>query len=152
MRYADDYKIGDIFDLGTYAVTDEEIIAFASRYDPQPYHVSANEGEASFFKGLVASGWHTSAMWMRLYVEAILPGAHVEGSPGVDELRWNSPVRPGDVLHGWCEVVDLKPNPFRQNIVVVRKKGTLARVGELQPVLSLILNSRFFRRPSTSAA
>jgi acyl dehydratase len=151
MKHADDYKVGDSFYLGTHTVSDNEIIAFASRYDPQPYHLSTVEGESSFFKGLVASGWHTAAMWMRLYVDKMLRGACVEGSPGVDELRWNSPVRPGDVLHGRCEVVGLKRNPFRCEIVVVQKRGTLTRTGENQPVLSLVLNSRFLRRPMTSA-
>jgi len=87
VRSAEDYRRGDKFALGSHRVTAQEIVAFASLYDPQPYHLSQEAGSQSFFKGLVASGWHTAAIWMGLYVRAMLDGAQVEGSPGVDALR-----------------------------------------------------------------
>lgn len=147
-RYAEDYYIGDTFALGSHTVTAEEIIAFATSYDPQPYHVSEEAGKRSFFKGLVASGWHTASIWMKLYVRALLDDACVEGSPGVDELRWNAPVRPGDQLVGSVEIIDLAQNPFRKDLVTIRKKGMLTRDGDLKPLMTLVLHSRFLRRVS----
>jgi acyl dehydratase len=152
MQYADDYRIGDKFDLGTYRIEADEIIAFARRYDPQPYHLSQAAGASSFFGGLVASGWHVAAIWMGLYVRAILPDAKVEGSPGVDELRWYTPVRPGDLLVGSVEVAGIVPNPFRKDLVTIRKRGALLRHNEKKPVMTLLLQSRFVRRPATATA
>lgn len=145
--FADDYRVGESFDLGVHVVTAEEIVAFAGRYDPQPYHLSEEAGAASFFGGLVASGWHTGAIWMGLYVRALLDGAQVEGSPGLETLRWHAPVRPGDRLVGRCEVGEIVPSPFRKDLVTVKKKGSLVREGETKPVMSLVLLSRFLRRP-----
>lgn len=146
-QYADDYRCGDVFALGSHSVTAEEIVAFARRYDPQPYHVCEEAAQQSFFQGLVASGWHTASIWMGLYVRAMLLDAKVVGSPGVDELRWISPVRPGDQLLGEAEVVDIVPNPLRREVVTIRKKGRLMRSGESKPLMTLILQSRFLRRP-----
>jgi acyl dehydratase len=148
MKYAEDYRRGNTYSLGSHSVTAEEIIEFARWYDPQPYHLSHEAGRQSFFKGLVASGWHTAAIWMRLYVRAMLDGAQVEGSPGVDELRWYSPVRPGDHLVGDVEIVDLVPSRFRKDLVTVSKKGRLTREGEAKPLMTLVLHSRFLRRPT----
>ena len=145
--YADDYRVGETFDLGVHVVTAEEIVAFASRYDPQPYHPTEEAGAASFFGGLVASGWHTGAIWMGLYVRALLDGARVEGSPGLETLRWHAPVRPGDRLVGRCEVGEIVPSPFRKDLATIKKKGSLTREGEAKPVMTLVLLSRFLRRP-----
>jgi acyl dehydratase len=152
LKYADDYRLGDTYALGSHQVSAEEIIAFATRYDPQPYHLSEEAGRQSFFKGLVASGWHTTAIWMGLYVRAMLTDAKVEGSPGVDELRWLAPVRPGDRLVGEVEVVDLVPSSFRKDLVTVKKKGRLTREGESKPLMTLVLHSRFLRRAAGTGA
>jgi acyl dehydratase len=152
MQYADDYRIGDRFDLGTYRVEADEIVEFARRYDPQPYHLSQEDGVNSFFGGLVASGWHTAAIWMGLYVRAILPNAKVEGSPGVDQLRWHAPVRPGDLVVGSVEIAAIVPSPFRNDLVTIKKKGALVRQNEDKPVMTLVLQSRFLRRPAIAVA
>lgn len=144
--FADDFSVGQKFDLGHYCVSAGEIIEFAAKYDPQPYHLTEEDGKRSLFRGLVASGWHSAAIWMRLYVDTMLKGASVEGSPGVDELRWRMPVRPNDTLVGSVEIVNLQPNAFRQDVVTIFKKGELRRVGDAQPVVSLILQSRYKKR------
>jgi len=145
VKYAEDYRIGDIFHLGRHHVTTEEIIDFARKYDPQPYHLSEEAGAKSIFGGMIASGWLTASIWMGLYIRALPEGARVEGSPGVDELRWHSPVRPGDWLVGSVEVVGIVPSPFRKQLVTIRKLGKLTRENEGKPVMTLVLNSRFLR-------
>lgn len=151
MKAADDYRHGDKFSLGSHRVTMQEIVAFASLYDPQPYHLSQEAGSHSFFKGIVARGWHTAAIWMSLYVRAMLEGARVEGSPGVDELRWHAPVRPDDVLVGEVEILDLVQSPFRKDLITVKNAGRLTREGEARPLMTLVLHSRFVRRDAAQA-
>lgn len=147
MKFAEDYEVGEIFDLGTHQITAREIVEFAKKYDPQPYHLSAADGENSFFGGLVASGWNTASIWMGLYVRGMLSDSGVQGSPGVDEMRWFSPVRPDDRLHGLVEIMEVVPNVFNREIVTIKKRGLLERDGETGPVMTLILHSRFLRRP-----
>jgi acyl dehydratase len=97
-RYFEDYPAGAVFEFGEIAVTAEEIIAFATRYDPQPMHVDPAAAASGAFGGLIASGWHTAAMMMRLLADNYLSAASSLASPGIDELRWVRPVRPGDRL------------------------------------------------------
>jgi len=106
----EDFAVGQVYELGSVVVDADEIVAFASRYDPQPFHLSEAGGAASPFRGLVASGWHTAAMFMRLYVEALLAGSTSQGSPGVEELRWLAPVRPGMRLTGRSQVLEATPS------------------------------------------
>lgn len=151
--HAEDYEIGRHFDIGTHKVTSEEIVAFGRTYDPQPYHLDDEAGRRSAFGGLIASGWNTAAIWMRLYVTSLLPDAAakgtVEGSPGVDEVRFLHPVRPGDVLSGTCEITDVLPSLSAPEFRIVRNRGRLVNADGIE-VLSLVLNARFRRRPSTS--
>jgi acyl dehydratase len=119
-RYFEDIQAGEVIELGSVEVTREEILEFASRYDPQPFHLDEEAAAASPFGGLIASGWHTAAMFMRLYVEGILRDSASLGSPGVEELRWLRPVRPGDVLSGRVRVVETRPSerdPRRGTVV-----------------------------------
>jgi acyl dehydratase len=146
MKFAEDYPKGVQYDLGKHVVTAEEIIEFGSRYDPQPYHVSAEAGAASSFGGLIASGWNTSAIWMSLYVRTLLEDSAVAGSPGVDELRFLHPVRPGDELRGQAEVIGSVPSLTERGVLTLKKAGTLTR-SDGETVLSLVLHSRFRRRP-----
>ena len=97
-RYFEDYVPGSIYEFGAVMVEEKEILEFALRYDPQIFHVDPEAARATQFGGVVASGWHTAAMAMRLLVDNYLPRGASFGSPGVDELRWHKPVRPGDVL------------------------------------------------------
>ena len=97
-RWFEDYVPGAVHDLGSVVVDEQEVIAFARQFDPQPFHLDKERAEESVFGGLIASGWHTACMAMRLIVDHYLSEVSSEGSPGIDELRWLRPVRPGDQL------------------------------------------------------
>ncbi|MEK9720201.1 MAG: MaoC family dehydratase [Quisquiliibacterium sp.] len=97
-RHFEDYQVGEVFEFGDELVTEQEIRDFASRYDPQPFHVDAAAASRSIYGGLIASGWMTAGIMMRMLVEHFVPRDAGMGSPGVDELRWLRPVRPGDRL------------------------------------------------------
>jgi len=111
-RYFEDYHVGMVDEFGEVAVTAEEIVAFAARYDPQPMHVGPGE--------LIASGWHTAAMVMRLFVEHYLSKVATLPSPGIDELRWLRPVRPGDTLRVRVTVTEARPSRTKPDRGVVR--------------------------------
>lgn len=107
--YYEDIEIGATREFGSYTVEKEEIISFAEQYDPQPFHVDESAAEDSIFGELVASGWHTAAMTMRMLVDHRLEDDRSMGAVGVDELRWKQPVRPGETLSVRTEVVDKEP-------------------------------------------
>ena len=102
----DDFEPGQVYELGSKVVTEDEIVAFARQFDPQPFHLDPEAAKDSVFGGLIASGWHTGAMWMRLYVDSLLGGGSGQGSSGIEELRWLAPVRPGDTLSGRLTVLE----------------------------------------------
>ncbi len=108
MRYWEDFAVGDVTELGSVDVTEREIVEFAERYDPQPFHVDPEAAVDGPFGGLIASGWHTAALFMGLFVRGILLDAASMGSPGVEQLRWTAPVRPGDRLTGRVTVTDAR--------------------------------------------
>ena len=104
MDYFEDLTVGETDAFGAYEVTAEEVTAFAERYDPQPFHTDPDAAADSPFGGLVASGWHTAAMTMRMLVEDALSGMATRGAAGVDGLRWRRPVRPGQTLSVETEI------------------------------------------------
>jgi len=106
VKQFEDISIGETDSFGGYEVTSEEVVDFAERYDPQPFHTDPEAAAETPFGGLVASGWHTAAMTMRLLVDNVLSGIATRGALGVDELRWRSPVRPGQTLTVETEVVE----------------------------------------------
>ena len=112
-RYWDDYEIGQKFDLGSTSFTADEIVDFARQYDPQSFHVDAAAGRGNRFGGLIASGWHVTAKLMRLFVDNYVDRRTALGSPGVDEVRWLKPVRPGDTLNAWVECAGKVPSKSR---------------------------------------
>ena len=139
LLYYDDLSVGQVFSTASLRVTAEEIKAFARQFDPQPFHLDEAAAQKTMFGGLAASGWHTAALMMRLIVESgpAIAGGFV-GS-GVDELRWLRPVRPGDELHGTCEVMEMRPSTSRPTQGRVRMRNTaLAQDGAA--VLSFIAN------------
>jgi acyl dehydratase len=95
--YFEDHIIGTVRETGSVTVTEDEIIEFAKRFDPQSFHIDKDAARRSIYGGLIASGWHTASMCMRLLVDNYISSAGM-GSPGIDELRWIKPVRPGDTL------------------------------------------------------
>jgi acyl dehydratase len=98
VRYWDDIKEGDVVELGSQTLDKERMVAFAREFDPQPFHTDEKAAEASIYGGLIASGWLTGSTLMRLFYEGFLKDTASMGSPGIDELRWLKPVRPGDTL------------------------------------------------------
>jgi acyl dehydratase len=105
-RYLEDYAVGSSAEVGSVHVTAEEIRAFGTRYDPQPFHVDPEQAKRWPYGGLIASGWHTAAMMMRAIVDEWIDGETSLGSPGLGPIRWKLPVRPGDVLRVRARVVD----------------------------------------------
>ena len=123
-RYFEDYAVGQKFGSGTVTVTAERIKSFAREFDPQPFHTDEEAAKKTFFGGLVASGWHTASMSMRLFVESdITPEGGSIGAGGSD-LSWPRPTRPGDVLRVESEVMDLRPSKSRPDIGIMKVKLT----------------------------
>ena len=147
MRYFEDFDVGETSEVGPVNVTEQEIVEFATRYDPQPFHVDAEAAKESPYGGLIASGWHTTALFMGMYVRDQLLGTASLGSPGVEEIRWTAPVRPGDTLRARSIVTDVQPsstNPGRGTVFtsheVYNQDGTV--------VLRLKSRGYFARRPA----
>lgn len=107
-RYFEDYTVGIKQEVGSVSISEADIIEFANKYDPQDFHTDPEKAAKGPFGGLIASGWHTIAVVMRLLVDSYLDNASSLGSPGIDELRWMAPVRPGDVLTVKAEVVNAR--------------------------------------------
>jgi acyl dehydratase len=146
-RYFEDFQVGEEIDLGlTPVFTEESIITFARRYDPQPFHLDPVQAKASIFGGLVASGWQTVSEYMRLLVQGVLNQSPSMGSPGVDEVRWPAPVRPGDVLHGRLTVAALRQSASRPTMGIVSWTGE-ARNQRGEPVLTMRWVNFIGRRP-----
>ncbi|MBT2324470.1 MaoC family dehydratase [Variovorax paradoxus] len=129
--YLEDLAPGARFTSAEHALDAAQIVDFAKRFDPQPFHLDAEAAKSTFFQGLAASGWHTAAITMRLLVESGLPLADgVIGSGG--EIQWPRPTRPGDVLHVESEVVEVIPSRSRpERGMVVVKSETLNQHGEV---------------------
>ena len=114
MKYWEDLKVGEKKRFGAYHVTREEVLEFAGKYDPQPFHLSDEAAAKTHFGRLAASGWHTCAMTMAMLVEQGRADPYAGlGSPGVDELRWLKPVFPGDTLSVETEIIDVRPSNSR---------------------------------------
>ena len=111
-RYFEDYPVGAVFDLGTFCFSEAEIIEFATRYDPQAMHIDREWAARGPLGGVIASGWHTIAGMMRLVADNFLPGNGLP-SPGIDEVRWLLPVRPGDTLSVRATVTDARRSRSR---------------------------------------
>jgi acyl dehydratase len=107
-RYFEDYVAGAVYEFGSITAEESEMIAFARRFDPQPCHTDLEAAKQSVFGGLIASGWYTASLMMRLYVDHYLSHVASLSSPGVDELRWLKPVRPGDILSLRVTVAETK--------------------------------------------
>jgi len=107
-RYFEDYTVGVKQEVGSVSISEADIIEFANKYDPQDFHTDPEKAASGPFGGLIASGWHTISVVMRLLVDRYLDNVSSLGSPGIDELRWMAPVRPGDVLTVQAEVVNAR--------------------------------------------
>ena len=119
-RYFEDYQVGMVDEFGEVLVTAEEIVEFARRYDPQTMHVDPGAAATGPFGGLIASGWHTGSLTMRLFVDHYLSKVATLPSPGIDELRWVRPVRPGDTLRMRVTVVEARRSKSKPDRGIVR--------------------------------
>ena len=119
-RYFEDYLPGSVFEYGEIRVEEAEIVEFARRYDPQLIHIGRDAAASGPFGGLIASGWYTATIMMRLLVDRFLPKAASLGSPGIDELRWIRPVRPGDVLRLRVSILEARRSRSKPNRGMVR--------------------------------
>jgi acyl dehydratase len=118
-RYYEDYVAGSVFECGPISVDEAEVVAFARRFDPQSIHIDAEAAARGPFRGLIASGWHTTSLMMRLFVDHYLSSVASLASPGVDELRWRLPVRPGDELRLRVSVTETRPSQSKPDRGIV---------------------------------
>jgi acyl dehydratase len=145
-RYFEDYIEGDVHDCGSIAVEADEMVAFAKRFDPQNFHTDPDAAKRTPFGGLIASGWHTAALTMRLYVEHYLTHVASLASPGLDELRWLAPVRPGDRLSARVTVLKAVPSKSKPDRGVVTSLTEVFNQADV-PVMTMRAVNFIARRP-----
>jgi len=148
VRYFEDFKPGDVIELGSRTISKESILAFAREFDPQPFHTDEEAAKRSIYGGLLASGWHTGSLLMRILNDGLLKDTASLGSPGVDELRWLKPVRPGDVLSARMTVLESIPSRSKPDRGLIRSLMELRNQhGEV--VVSVRGLSLLGRRPAS---
>jgi acyl dehydratase len=150
MIWLEDLEVGTRTYFGSYEVTREEVIDFARKYDPQPFHLSDEAAAKTHFGRLAASGWHTCAMTMAVIARHVVDTEQAGlGSPGVDELRWRKPVYPGDTLHVNSEIVEVRPSRSKPDIGSFRSATTVTNQDgvEVLTFTSIVLMRR--RPPET---
>jgi len=142
-RYFEDYVPGLVLEYGTISISEAEIIDFATRFDPQYFHIDPEAAKGGPYGGLIASGWHTAAVMMRLVADHYLPTVASLGSPGIDEIRWTRPVRPGDSLSIRISILEGKRSTSKPDRGVVR---TLVEVlNQKQEVVMTVKAMNIFR-------
>ncbi|HEY0087119.1 MAG TPA: MaoC family dehydratase [Allosphingosinicella sp.] len=148
MIWLDDLKVGDETYFGSTEVTREEVIDFARRYDPQPFHLSDEAAAKTHFGRLAASGWHTCAMVMGVIARHVVETEQAGlGSPGIDELRWLKPVYPGDTLHVHARIIDVTPSRSKPEIGSFRSATTVTNQDGV-PVLTFTSIVLMRRKPA----
>lgn len=120
--YFEDFVVGEVREMGPRTVTREEIVAFASEFDPQPMHLDENAAKKSILGGLAASGWHTCSIMMRLLCDGLVLNSSSQGSPGIDETKWKRPVRPGDALTLRHKILEKRESKSRPGVGLVRQE------------------------------
>ena len=148
MQHYEDIAVGRKHGFGRYEVTREEVLEFARKYDPQPFHLSDEEAAKTHFGRLAASGWHTCAMTMAVIARHVVDTEQAGlGSPGVDELRWLRPVYPGDRLTVRGRVVETTPSRSKPHIGVIRSENTITNQDDVK-VMTFTSIVMMLRRPS----
>ena len=148
LRYYEDLVVGTKASFGRYEVTRDEVIAFASKYDPQPFHLSDEAAAQTYFGRLSASGWHTAAMAMRMAVDNMKDQRSASlGSPGIDELRWLQPVYPGDTLRCETELLDKRVSKSRPDMGITKGRTTVFNQHD-EPVMTFVANGLIRTRPA----
>ncbi len=125
LKFAEDYKAGDSFELGQFEVTRKEVVEFAQKYDPFPFHIDDEVAEATVFGGIISSGWLTALVWLRLMHKNFVCYETVLGSPGHEEMVWPTPVRPGDRLSGIVEIKESRVSKSKPELGFVRYTAKL---------------------------
>ncbi|MEX0583876.1 MAG: MaoC family dehydratase [Sneathiella sp.] len=147
MRYWEDFTVDWTLEFGNYAVTEEEVIEFATEFDPQSFHIDKEAAKDHYFGGIIASGWHTGAMCMRMMVDGYLNDTASMGSPGIDQLRWKKPVRPGETLHVKAKVLDRSLPKSKPELGFVKFSHTVFNQdGEVK--LTMISSGMFLLDPT----
>lgn len=147
MIYFEDLEVGAETYFGSYEVTREEVLEFAHKYDPQPFHVSDEEAAKTHFGRIAASGWHTAAMTMAVIARYVVGHEQAGlGSPGIDDLRWKRPVYPGDTLHVRGTIVEKTPSRSRPEMGSFRTDTVVTNQDD-QPVMSFTSIVLIRRRP-----
>ena len=141
MKFAD-FHAGQVIEAGPYVLTEAELLQFARAYDPQWFHTDPEAAAESPFGGLIASGWHTCSIAMRLVVEAALAGSESFASPGLEHVRWPNPVRPGDALRLVADVIEVRRSAKRPTLGILRWRWRLFNQRELM-VLDVEVTSLF---------
>lgn len=122
MIYFEDFKVGETVEMGRRLVDKDEVVAFAKDFDPQPFHVDEEAARKSFFGGLIASGWHTVAMVMRMMCDSYLLDSASLGSPGVDNVKWLKPVRPGDTIRAMRTILEARASKSKPEVGIVKSR------------------------------
>lgn len=143
--FLEDLEAGQVYQLGSQSLSEDEIIAFAERYDPQPFHIDPDAAAETIYEGVIASGWQTACLFMRLFVDGLLNRSAAMGSPGLDELRWLKPVRPGDRLEARVEVLEIRPSRSKPDRGLARLRCVVAG-GSGDEVLTFVANVLFQKR------
>lgn len=144
--YFEDFVVGETIEIGRYSMTESEILEFASRFDPQPFHVDPEGARSTIYGGLIASGWHTCAIAMRVMVDSYLSQAASLGSPGMEEIRWLKPVRPGDMLRFLRTIEEARPTSKPDRGLVLTRWDVYNQRDE--QVMMMRGYSLFGRRPA----
>ena len=147
--YFEDFEPGHMMELKGPTISQEEIVEFASRYDPQPFHVDEEKAKQSVYHGIIASGWHTVSLCMRMICDAYLLESASMGSSGVDQVRWLIPVRPGDTLAMRMTVLETNPSRTRPEMGIVRHRWDV--FNQNQELVMEMTGVGFFRRRNPAA-
>jgi acyl dehydratase len=149
-KFLDDLAAGDKFVTGGVTLTESGIIGFALTYDPQPFHLDAAAAAESIYGGLIASGFQVVALAFRLFIQSGMLAGSSMGSPGIDELRWFAPARPGDTLHAEVEVLAVTPSKSKADRGIARLRYTMLNQRR-EAVAGFIVNHLLLRRPAPAA-
>lgn len=148
MQYFEDIEVGAVQRFGAYPVTRDEVVEFARKYDPQPFHLSDEAAASTHFGRLSASGWHTCAMVMSMVVANLQANRQAGlGSPGIDELRWLKPVYPGDTLSCETEVLEKRRSEKRPEMGIFKSRMTVTNQNDV-PVMTFVSNGLIATRPT----
>jgi acyl dehydratase len=147
-RYFEDYTPGAVYEYGYLSVTEEEIVGFAEQFDPQPIHIDRAFAATGPFAGLIGSGWHSAGLMMRLLADHYLSRVASLASPGIDELRWAVPLRPGDTVRLRTTILQARPSRSKPDRGLVHTRGELLNQDDQCPVSLVAMNILRRRHPA----